>query len=105
MTYLTVFYERDVFLFVCRILCTKVVDATSKQAQSEYKHSLTFPPKIAQAEGTPYHFPKLHPGPCSSAGIRRGTVTQTDTQTRVTNIHFASATPHAKCHEDFLPKQ
>ena len=25
---------------------------------------------------------------------------QTDTQTRVTTIHFASATPHAKCNDD-----
>jgi len=41
----------------------------------------------------PYHFPKLHPGPCSSVGMRRGT----DTQTAVTNTHFASATLHAKC--------
>jgi len=24
-------------------------------------------------EGTPYHSPKLHPGPCSSVGMRRGT--------------------------------
>jgi len=29
--------------------------------------------------------------------MRRGTDTQTDTQTAVINIHFASAAPHAKC--------
>ena len=48
----------------------------------------------AQLEGTPYHSSKLHPGPCSSAGCGEG---QTDTQTAVVNIHFASATPHAQC--------
>jgi len=33
--------------------------------------------------------------------MRRGTYrhTQTDTQTAVTNIHFASATPQAKCNK------
>jgi len=35
----------------------------------------------------------LHPKPCGSVGMRRGT----DTQTTVANIHFASAVPHAKC--------
>jgi len=40
-------------------------------------------------------FPKFHPGPCSNVGMRRGT--DTHTQTAVTSIHFASATPHAKC--------
>ena len=28
--------------------------------------------------------------------MRRGTDTQTDTQTAVTNVHFASVTPHPK---------
>ena len=46
--------------------------------------------------GRPYHSPKLHPGSCSSAGIRRGTDRHTDTQTCVTNIHFASSTTHVK---------
>jgi len=27
-------------------------------------------PNIAQLEGTPYHSPKLHPGPCGSVGMR-----------------------------------
>jgi len=45
--------------------------------------------------GHPYHSPKLHPGPCSSMGMRRGK--DRDTQTCVTNIHFASSTTHAKC--------
>ena len=45
--------------------------------------------------GHPLPFPKLHPGPCNSVGMQ--THTQTDTQTRVTTIHFASSTTHAKC--------
>ena len=46
--------------------------------------------------GIPYDYPKLHPGPCSSVGMHRGqTDTQTDTQTRVTTIDFASSTTHA----------
>ena len=53
------------------------------------------PPNYAQLEDTPYHSPKLHPGPCSSVGIRRGT----DTHLAVNTIHFASATPHAKCNK------
>jgi len=53
------------------------------------------PINSAQLYGTPYHSSKLHPDPCSSVGMRRRTVTQT----RVTNIHFASATPHAKCND------
>jgi len=31
----------------------------------------------AQLGGAPYYSPKLHPGPCSSAEMRRGTDTQT----------------------------
>ena len=34
----------------------------------------------AQLVGTSYHFPKLHPGPCSSVGMRRGTDRDTDRQ-------------------------
>jgi len=54
------------------------------------------PPNTAQLEGTTYHSPKLHPGPCSSVRMQRGTDrhTYTDTQTVVTNIHFTSAMPH-----------
>ena len=73
---------------------------STNQAYSEYKHSLTFrvrryvviatkpvrapianPPIRAQLDGTPYHSPKLHPGPCSSVGMRRGTNRQTDAHT------------------------
>jgi len=57
-------------------------------------------PNSAQLGGTPYNSPKLHPGSCSSVGMRRGTADRhTDTQTRVTNIHFASSTTHAKCND------
>jgi len=48
------------------------------------------PPNSAQLGGIPYHFPKLHPGPCNSVGIRPWTDTQTDTQTRVTAIAYIS---------------
>ena len=90
---------------------------TRHRAQSEYKHSLMFRvrcyvdiatkpmyrlqirPNSAQLEGIPYHSAKLHPGPCSSAGMwpRTGTDTHTDRQTRVITIHFASSTTHEKC--------
>ena len=57
--------------------------------------------------GSLYHAPKLHPGPCSSVGVRprrdrqtdRQTHTHTHTQTRVTTIYFASSTTHAKCNK------
>jgi len=39
-------------------------------------------PNTAQLEGTPYHSPKLYPGPCSSVGMRRGTDRQTHTHRR-----------------------
>jgi len=55
------------------------------------------PPSSAQLGGSLYHAPKLHPGLCSSMGVRPRTDTHTHTQTRVTAIHFASSTTHAKC--------
>ena len=55
------------------------------------------PPNSAQLDSSHYHSPKLHLGLCSSVGMRRRTDIQTDTQTRATNIHFASSTTHAKC--------
>jgi len=72
---------------------------------SETHTPIANPPNSAQLWGTPYHypnFPKLHPGPCSSVGIRRGTDRQTDThtQTRVTTTHFVSSTTHAKCNNN-----
>jgi len=41
----------------------------------------------------PYHYPKSHPG---LSVVRECGEGQTDTETCVTNIHFASATPYAK---------
>ena len=55
------------------------------------------PPNSAQLGGSLYHAAKLHPGPCSSVGVGPRTDRQTDTQTRVTTIHFASSTTDAKC--------
>jgi len=52
-------------------------------------------PNSAQLEGTPYHSLNLHPRPCSSVGMWRGT----DRQMHVTSIHFASSTTHTKCNE------
>jgi len=45
---------------------------------NETRAPTTNPPNRAQLGGTPYHSPKLHPGPCSSAGMRRGTERHTD---------------------------
>ena len=61
------------------------------------------PPNSAQLGGIPYHYPKLHPGPCNSVGMRPWTDTETqthtDTQMRVTTIHFSWSTTHAKCNK------
>ena len=54
---------------------------------------IAYLPNCAQAEGTPYDSPKLHPGPCSNVGIQQNT----DTQMAATNRNFASAMPDAKC--------
>jgi len=102
------------------LLAPLVVSTKDNQAQSEYKHSLTFRvrryvviatkpvhrlqihPNSEHLEGIHYHFPKLHPDPCSSVGMRRGTDTHTDTQTAVTTIHFASSTTHTKCNNNVI---
>ena len=58
------------------------------------------PPNSAQLGGSLYHAPKLHPvRPVVWAYGRGQTNRQTHThrQTRVTTIHFASSTTHAKC--------
>ena len=87
----------------CSALCCYSNEARTRTAN---------PANSAQLEGTPYYSPNLHPGPCSSVEVRRLSVSvclcaigeeqthrqtdrHTDTQTAVTNIHFASATPHA----------
>jgi len=58
------------------------------------------PPNSAQLGDSPYHSSMLHPGPCNNVGIRP----QTDTQTRVTTIHFASSTTHAKCNDKYIKR-
>jgi len=92
------------------------IDKNINQSYSEYKHSLTFRvrsyvviatkpvhrlqihPNTAQLDGTPYHSPRYIrvPAVVWEWGEEQ-TGRQTNTQARVTNIHFASATPHAKC--------
>jgi len=42
------------------------------------------PTNSAQLGGTPYHSPKLHMGPCSSVGMRRGTDRHTDARDHYT---------------------
>ena len=44
---------------------------------NETRSPIANPPYSAQLEGTSYNSSKLHPGLYSSAGMRRGTVTQT----------------------------
>ena len=73
----------------------------------EYKHSLTVRVRCyvviatkpvdrlqIRPEGTPYHCPSYIRVRAVKWECGEG---QTDTQTVMTNIHFASATPHAKC--------
>jgi len=85
-----------------------VLSTTSNQAYSQYKHSLTF--RVGHHVGMatkpvhrsqirvqqcttrrhPYPSPNLHPCPCSSVGMWRGTDRQTDTDGRVANIYISS---------------
>jgi len=65
-------------------------------------HRLQIRTMVHNYRGIPYHYPKLHPGPCNSVGMRPRTDTQTDTQTLVTTIHFSSSTTHAKCNNACL---
>jgi len=65
----------------------------------ETRAPIANPPNSAQLQGTSYYSTNLHLGPRSSVGMRRGTDRHTDTQTAVTNIHFASATAHGKCNK------
>jgi len=58
------------------------------------------PPNSAQLGGIPYRPPSyIRVRAIVWACGRR----QTDTQTRVTTVHFASSTTHAKCNESCLP--
>jgi len=60
-----------------------------------YQNPITNQPNSAQLGSTAYHSTNLHLGPCSSVGTRP----RTDTQMRMTTIHFASSTTQAKCNE------
>jgi len=62
---------------------------------NETRAPVANPPDSAQLEGTPYHSTNLHPGPHTV--VWECGDEQTDTQTAVTDIHFASASPDAKC--------
>jgi len=42
---------------------------------SEIRALITNPPNSVQLQCTAYHSPNLHPGPCSSVGMRRGSQT------------------------------
>jgi len=50
---------------------------------NETRAPIATPPNSAQLDGTPYHSLELHPGPCSSVVMRRGTNRQTQTDTDV----------------------
>ena len=60
---------------------------------NETRAPIANPPNSAQLEGTPYHSLKLYRIRAEVWACGEG---QTDTQTRVTIIHFASSTTHAK---------
>jgi len=51
--------------------------------------------QICPTRGHPVPSPKLHPGQCSSVGMRPRT--DTHRQTRVTTMHFVSSMTHEKC--------
>jgi len=48
---------------------------------NETRAPIANPPSSAQLGGSPYHSPKLHPGPCSSVDVRPRTHTHTQTDT------------------------
>jgi len=57
------------------------------------------PLNSAQLGWTPYHSPKLHPGPCRSDGMRRGTDRHTDRHRRAWAIYISRRlrfTPNVK---------
>jgi len=52
------------------------------------------PPNSAQLGGSPFHSPKLHPGPCSSVDVRPLTDRHTDIQTHIRGWpQYISASP------------
>jgi len=56
------------------------------------------PLNSAQLEGTLYHSPSY----IGVRAVQECGEGQTDTQRAVTNIHFPSAVPHAKCNEEVM---
>jgi len=55
---------------------TKVPKHTTRHRASKHMHRLQIGAcvyAVGEMVGHPYHFPNLHPGPCSSVGIWRGT--------------------------------
>jgi len=69
---------------------------------NETRAPIVNPPKNLQLEGTLYHSPSYIRVRAVMWECDAG---QTDTQTAVTTIHFASATPHAKCRKNVGPSQ
>jgi len=63
---------------------------------NETRAPIANPPNSAQLRA-PVPFLQDTSGFSSSVGMRRGT--ERHTHTHVTNINFASATPHAKCND------
>ena len=84
-----------VLWYNCTVYCTSSITIETSHRASTSTHDISClalhyhsnenrarianPPNTAQLEGTPYHSPKLHPGPCSSVGMQRGTDRQADT--------------------------
>ena len=65
---------------------------------NETRTSIANSPNSSQPTGTPYHFPKLHPGTWSSVGMRRGTDRHTQRQTAGGDHYtFRLYIPNGKC--------
>jgi len=61
---------------------------------NETRAPIANPANSAQLEGTPYHSPKLHPGPCNSVGMRR----RTDAQTHIDgNVLYTFRLVYTSC--------
>jgi len=70
--------------------CASIANSAALHCHSnETRAPIANPPNSAQLGGTPYYSSELHPALCCSVGMRPRTGTQTET--RVTNIHFASS--------------
>jgi len=58
---------------------------------NETRALIVNPLNSAQLQGTPYHSPNLHPDPCISVGMRRGTDRHTDGRDQYTfRLGYAS---------------